>query len=74
MRPREGLTGEHGLWLAVLALAVDDFREGPRQDRLEAGRFLFGEQSEPWFAWVCERAGVSPEGVRTRAREIEEAA
>lgn len=54
---------ERQLWIAVLMVAVEDWRNGSLRIRREAQRFLFEDHSD--FEAVCSSAGIDPNGFRS---------
>lgn len=60
--------GEHRLWTAVIAKAVEDWRFGPLRARREAQEFLFEDESD--FSRVCESAGLDPDSLRSKLLKI----
>lgn len=53
---------ERGLWIAVLTLAVEDWRNGTLRNRREAQKFLFEDHKD--FERVCASAGFDPGSFR----------
>jgi hypothetical protein len=69
---QEGVTeeciSERRLWTAVIAMAVQDWRNGTLRARREAQTFLFENQTD--FSSVCESAGLEPDTLRNRLVKI----
>jgi len=64
----EECIAERRLWLAVVALAVEDWRSGTLRARREAQKFLFDEHED--FERACAAAGLDPESLRARLAKI----
>lgn len=64
----EECIAERRLWLAVVTLAVEDWRSGTLRARREAQKFLFDDFAD--FDNVCARAGLDPETLRTKLSKI----
>jgi hypothetical protein len=60
--------GERRLWMAVVAMAVEDWRTGALRSQREAQRFLF-ENNEDFNA-VCASAGLDPSSLRSKLLRI----
>lgn len=54
---------ERRLWIAVLMIAVEDWRSGTLRNRRAAQRFLFEDYND--FEHVCASAGIDPNGFRS---------
>lgn len=52
------------LWLAVLALALQDIRRGGKKANVARGWMAVGGAMEDDFVAVCDLAGVDPGWVR----------
>jgi len=61
-------SAERRLWLAVLALAVEDWTQGSLRAKREAQRFLFEDKGD--FHAVCASAGLDADSFRTRLIKI----
>ncbi len=59
---------ERRLWMAVLTLAIQDWRYGTLRKKREAERFLFKEGRD--FNQVCSAAGLDPSHFRARLLKI----
>jgi len=64
----EECIAERRLWLAVIALAMEDWRFGTLRARREAQRFLFDDTYD--FDCVCARAGLDPDSLRSKLVKI----
>ena len=64
----EECIAERRLWLAVVTLAVEDWRSGTLRARREAQTFLFDDHAD--FDSVCARAGLDPISLRTKLSKI----
>ncbi|HXX45175.1 MAG TPA: hypothetical protein VEJ38_10620 [Candidatus Acidoferrales bacterium] len=64
----EGCIAERRLWLAVVTLAVEDWRSGTLRARREAQKFIFDDYAD--FESVCSRAGLDPESLRSKLSKI----
>jgi hypothetical protein len=64
----EECISERRLWTAVIAMAVQDWRNGTLRARREAQTFLFESQTD--FSSVCESAGLEPDTLRNRLVKI----
>ncbi|HXX19384.1 MAG TPA: hypothetical protein VEJ46_08275 [Candidatus Acidoferrum sp.] len=64
----EECIAERRLWLAVIALAMEDWRFGTLRARREAQKFLFDDAED--FANVCARAGLDAANLRSRLAKI----
>jgi hypothetical protein len=64
----EDCIGERRLWIAVLTMAVEDWRGGTLRARREAQKFLFENHED--YARVCASAGVDPSGFRSSLLRI----
>lgn len=64
----EDSSGERRLWIAVLALAVEDWTKGTLRAKREAQRFLFEDKAD--YYSVCASAGVDGEAFRRRLEKI----
>jgi hypothetical protein len=58
----EECLAERQLWIAVLTMAVEDWRSGTLRMRREAQKFLFENHDD--YQHVCASAGVDPSGFR----------
>lgn len=63
----ENAIAERRMWLAVILLAIEDWKSGTLRVRREAQKFLFDEQND--FESVCANAGVNPENLRAQLRK-----
>lgn len=61
-------TSERTLWLAVLALALEDWMQGNLRVKREAQYFLFEDDSD-YFS-VCASAGVDGDSFRSKLLKI----
>jgi len=59
---------ERQLWIAVLALAVEDWTNGTLRAKRDAQRFLF--ESEKDFQTVCGNAGLDAAAFRAQLLRI----
>lgn len=59
---------EARLWMAVLARTLEEWTSGPLRRRRIAEQYLFSDERD--FRIVCESAGVNPDRLRARLREI----
>ena len=64
----EDASGERRLWLAVLALAVEDWTKGTLRAKREAQRFLFEDKKD--YYSVCASAGVDADSFRAKLTRI----
>lgn len=64
----EECIGERRIWLAVVTLAIEDWRSGTLRARREAQAFLFEDHAD--FELVCSRAGLDPSSLRGRLLRI----
>lgn len=64
----EECIAERRLWLAVITLAVEDWRSGTLRARREAQKFIFDDGAD--FESVCARAGLDPESLRNKLSKI----
>jgi hypothetical protein len=64
----EECIAERRLWLAVITLAVEDWRSGTLRARREAQKFIFEDRAD--FESVCARAGLDPESLRSKLSKI----
>jgi hypothetical protein len=64
----EDASAEQRLWIAVLALAVEDWTTGTLRAKREAQRFLFEDKAD--YYSVCANAGVDGDSFRTRLAKI----
>jgi hypothetical protein len=64
----EDCLAERRLWIAVLVMAVEDWRKGTLRARREAQKFLFEDQTD--YERVCASAGVDPGGFRSSLLRI----
>jgi len=64
----EECIAERRLWLAVVTLAVEDWRSGTLRARREAQKFLFDNHED--FERACAAAGLDPESLRARLAKI----
>ena len=64
----EECISERRLWTAVIAMAVQDWRNGTLRARREAQVFLFERHSD--FNSVCASAGLEPDTLRSRLVKI----
>lgn len=63
----EGSIGERRIWLAVIILAIEDWRTGTLRARREAQTFLFENHGD--FDDVCANAGLSAANLRAQLRK-----
>lgn len=61
------VSGERGLWRAVLMQAIDDLFAANYWDQRAAIKWIFRDSED--FRVVCEFAGIAPKWVRKRAFE-----
>lgn len=61
-------SAERRLWLAVLALAVEDWTRGSLKTKRTAQRFLFEDGSD--FRTVCASAGLDADSLRSKLLKI----
>lgn len=59
---------ERRLWLAVVAQAVEEWRNGTLRNKRLAQHFLFDDTCD--FFAVCGHAGLDAENLRTRLLKI----
>jgi hypothetical protein len=59
----EECLAERHLWIAVLTMAVEDWRNGTLRNRRDAQKFLFEDEHD--FERVCASAGVDPSSFRS---------
>lgn len=59
----EDCIAERRLWIAVLTMAVEDWRNGNLRNRREAQKFLFEDHND--FDRVCASAGVDAGSFRS---------
>ena len=64
----EECIAERRMWLAVVTLAVEDWRSGTLRARREAQRFLFDDTKD--FQRTCAGAGLDPTNLRARLSKI----
>ncbi|HTR46702.1 MAG TPA: hypothetical protein VMM16_04870 [Verrucomicrobiae bacterium] len=64
----EECIAERRIWLAVITLAVEDWRSGTLRARREAQRFLFDDTND--FERTCAAAGLDPGNLRARLSKI----
>lgn len=64
----EECIAERRLWLAVITLAVEDWRSGTLRARREAQTFLFDNKAD--FERVCAGAGLDPDSLRSKLSKI----
>ncbi len=64
----EDCIAERHLWIAVLTMAVEDWRSGTLRNRRDAQRFLFEDRQD--YERVCAAAGVDPNGFRSSLLRI----
>jgi hypothetical protein len=64
----EECLAERRLWIAVLTMAVEDWRKGTLRNRRAAQKFLFENCDD--YEHVCASAGVDPGGFRTSLLRI----
>jgi hypothetical protein len=64
----EECIAEHRLWVAVITLAVEDWRSGSLRARREAQRFLFENEND--FSRACAGAGLDPTSLRGKLLKI----
>lgn len=67
-RVTEECIPERRLWLAVLTLAVEDWRSGTLRARREAQKFLFDSDAD--FERVCAGAGLDPVSLRAKLSKV----
>lgn len=64
----EECIAERRLWLAVITLAVEDWRSGTLRARRAAQKFLFEDHDD--FERVCSGAGLDPASLRSKLMRI----
>jgi len=64
----EECIAERRLWLAVVTLAVEDWRSGTLRARREAQKFLFHDHAD--FERACAGAGLDPVSLRTKLSKV----
>ena len=64
----EDCLAERRLWIAVLTMAVEDWRNGTLRSRREAQKFLFEDQND--FERVCASAGIDASSFRSSLLRI----
>jgi hypothetical protein len=64
----EDCISERRLWTAVVAMAVEDWRNGSLRARREAQSFLLDDNAD--FQAVCADAGLDPATLRARLLKI----
>jgi len=64
----EECIAERRLWVAVLMIAVEDWRSGTLRARREAQRFIFEDNKN--FYDVCACAGMDPSSLRSKLLKI----
>jgi hypothetical protein len=64
----EECIGEHRLWMAVITLAVEDWRRGTLRARRAAQQFLFENDGDFYRACAC--AGLDPSSLRSKLLRI----
>jgi hypothetical protein len=64
----EECLAERRLWIAVLTMAVEDWRNGTLRSRREAQKFLFEDQND--FERVCASAGIDASSFRSSLLRI----
>jgi hypothetical protein len=64
----EDCISERRLWTAVVAMAVEDWRNGSLRARREAQSFLLDDNAD--FQTVCADAGLDPDTLRARLLKI----
>ena len=64
----EDCISERRLWIAVLTMAVEDWRSGTLRNRREAQQFLFENRED--FERVCASAGVDAGSFRSSLLRI----
>lgn len=64
----EECIAERRLWLAVVTLAVEDWRSGTLRARRQAQKFLFDDDTD--FECVCASAGLDPVTLRSKLSKI----
>lgn len=64
----EDSIAERLLWLAVITLAVEEWRSGALRRRREAQQFLFEDGAD--FEMVCASAGLDPANLRSNLLKI----
>lgn len=64
----EECLAERRLWIAVLTMAVRDWRNGTLRNRRAAQKFLF--ENQPDYERVCASAGIDPGGFRSSLLRI----
>ena len=64
----EDCLAERRLWIAVLTMAVEDWRNGTLRARREAQHFLFEDHND--FDRVCASAGVDAGSFRSSLLRI----
>jgi hypothetical protein len=64
----EDCLAERRLWIAVLTMAVEDWRNGTLRSRREAQQFLFEDGND--FDRVCASAGIDAGSFRSSLLRI----
>jgi len=64
----EECIAERRLWLAVVTLAVEDWRSGTLRARREAQAFLFDDHAD--FERACSGAGLDPVSLRAKLSKV----
>lgn len=64
----EDCIGERRLWVAVLTMAVEDWRNGTLRSRRDAQKFLFDDHNN--FESVCASAGIDASSFRSSLLRI----
>jgi len=64
----EDCIAERRLWIAVLTMAVEDWRNGSLRSRREAQKFLFENNND--FERVCASAGIDASSFRSSLLRI----
>ena len=63
----ENAIAERRMWLAVILLAIEDWKTGTLRARREAQKFLFENHRD--FEDVCANAGLSAANLRAQLRK-----
>jgi hypothetical protein len=64
----EECIAERELWLAVITLAVEEWRAGTLRQRRDAQTFLFENHAD--YEHVCASAGLDPASLRCKLLKI----
>jgi len=64
----EECIAERHLWMAVVTLAIQEWRGGNLRQRREAQKFIFEDAAN--FSRVCAGAGLDPDSLRSKLLKI----